>query len=154
MKKTNYLLALAALSLTVFASCKKDKNKPTLNAKEQLLTAHTWKVESITVPKITNPEVDSSITKECSLLATLSFKADKSFIFDDPNKNCDSTIVTYGKGTWKLTAANDVLTVKGIAGRADLSWKIKTLNDTKMQATFRDSISPQKIMFKTITLKK
>ena len=151
MKTKYYLVAICALSITVFASCKKDKDEPRLNAKELLLTAHTWKVNSITVPKISNPEVDSSITKDCSLLATIDFKSGRTFEIADPGKNCDSTVVPYGKGTWTLTSVNDVLTLKG---SKELSWKISSLTDSELKAVFRDSLSPEKIQMKTIILKK
>lgn len=151
MKTKHYLLAMCVLSITVFASCKKDKDEPRLNEKELLLTAHTWKVTSITVPKITNGEVDSTITTECSLLATVDFKTGHTFEITDPEKNCDNTAVPYSKGTWTFTSVNDVLTLKG---SKEMSWKIATLSDTELKATFRDSISPEKIQIKTITLNK
>lgn len=151
MKTKHYLVAICALSIIVFASCKKDKDEPRLNAKELLLTAHTWKVKSITIPKISNPEVDSSITKECSLLATIDFKTGRTFEIADPGKNCDSTIVPYSKGTWTFTSVNDVLTLKGSKA---MSWKISALTESELKAVFRDSISPTKIQMKTIILKK
>lgn len=151
MKTKHYLVALSALTLIVFASCKKDKDEPRLNEKERLLTAHTWKVASITIPKISNPEVDSTITTECSLLATVDFKAARTFEIADPQKNCDSTIVPYSKGSWTFTSVNDILSLKA---SKEMSWKITSLSDSELKATFRDSISPEKIQLKTITLKK
>ncbi len=151
MKTKHYLLATCVLSITVFASCKKDKDEPRLNEKELLLTAHTWKVTSITVPKISDSKADSTITTDCSLLATVDFKTGRTFEVADPKKSCDSTVVPYSKGTWTFISANDVLTLKG---SKEMSWKITTLSATELKATFRDSISPQKIQLKTITLKK
>lgn len=150
MKTINNLLPLATLGLLFFAACKKDDNGPFLTPKEKILVNKTWKVDSLTIPKISDPTKDSSIAKECSEDALLDFDANKAFRFTDPSKTCDSTIVPYGKGTWSLGVSNDTLVLNGTK---KLAWKITELSNSKLKATFRDSISPNKIQMKTIILK-
>lgn len=149
MKTKQYLMALSALAIIGFSACKKEKNEPTLNEKEALITAHTWKVQSLTMPKKGSNVSDSSIVKECTLLATLDFKADRNYTVTDPQKNCDSTLLPYGKGTWSY--ANNVLTLKG---KQTLAWNISSLTESELKATYKDSIAPDKVYTKTITLKK
>ncbi len=150
MKTLNNLIPLATLGLLFFAACKKNDNEPILTPKEKILVNKTWKVDSLTIPKISDPTKDSSIAKECSEDALLDFDANKSFRFTDPSKTCDSTIVPYGNGTWTLGVSNDTLVLNGAK---KLAWKIIKLDNTRLEATFRDSISPDKIQMKTIILK-
>lgn len=150
MKTLNNLIPLATLGLLFFAACKKNDNEPILTPKEKILVNKTWKVDSLTIPKISDPTKDSSIAKECSEDALLDFDANKAFRFTDPSKTCDSTIVPYGNGTWTLGVSNDTLVLNGAK---KLAWKIIKLDNTRLEATFRDSISPDKIQMKTIILK-
>lgn len=150
MKTSKIAIALCLLATTTFVACEKDKNEPNLTAKEKMLV-NNWKLESLTMPKASNPEVDSSIVKECTEKATVVFNANKGFDIIDPNKNCDSTILTYDKGTWTLSAAGDELTLKG---KRTIKWQVKTLTENSIKATFRDSTSVEHNYIKTITLKK
>ena len=152
MKTTNYLWAFGIFGLVLFAACEKDNNDiPVLTPKEQILTSKVWKMHSITVPGTEDPSTDSLITKECADSALFVFDVYKRFQIADPVGNCDSTIVPYEKGNWSLSAA-DSLTLNG--ARRKLTWKVNTLNDSIVKATFRDSIAPDKNWLKTITLKK
>lgn len=138
------------MSLLLFAACKKDDNGPLLTSKEKMLVNKTWKVDSLTVPKISDVTKDSSMAKECSKDALLDFNGDKTFSFTDPSKACDSSLVPYGKGTWSLKISNDTLFLNG---PKKLSWKILASDNNKLKAVYRDSLSPAKIQMKTITLK-
>jgi len=150
MKTLNNLIPLATLGLLFFVACKKNDNEPVLTQQEKILVNKTWTLDSLTIPKISDPTEDSSITKECSEDALLDFDAHKGFQFTDPSKSCDSSIVPYGNGTWSLSASNDTLVLNGAR---KLAWKIITLDNSRLEATFRDSISPDKIQMKTIILK-
>lgn len=151
MKKTNYFIALGIFSLMLFAACKKDDNGvPVLTPKEQILTSKVWKLQSVTVPKTSDPAVDSSIAKACSDSALFAFDIYKKYQIAD-SELCDSTIIPYDKGSWILSAA-DSLTLNG--GKRKLVWKIQEINDNTIKAVFRDSTAPDNIWLKTITLKK
>jgi hypothetical protein len=150
MKTLNNLIPLATLGLLFFAACKKNDDGPVLTPKEKILVDKTWKVDSLTIPKISNPSMDSSIAKECSEDALLDFDANKAYRFTDPSKSCDSSLIPYGNGTWSLGVSNDTLVLNG---PKKLSWKIIALDNTRLEATFRDSFSPDKIQMKTIILK-
>ena len=150
MKTLNNLIPLFTVGLLLFAACKKDDNGPVLTPNEKILVNKTWKVDSLTIPKISDATKDSSIAKECSEDALLDFNGDKTFSFTDPSKTCDSSLVPYGNGTWTLKASNDTLFLNGTK---KLSWKILTLDNNKLKAVYRDSISPTEIQIKTITLK-
>jgi hypothetical protein len=149
MKNKNLILSLGILSLIFFA-CKKTDNGPILTSQEKALTSRIWKLESLTVPKVSDPSQDSSITKSCSDSALMAFDIFNVYQLADPSKACDSSIVPYDKGNWELSSDNDSLLLDG---KRNFAWKIEVLNDTILKATFRDSISPDKNFLKKITLK-
>ena len=150
MKTLNNLIPLATLGLLFFAACKKNDDGPVLTQKEKILVNKTWTVDSLTIPKVSDPTKDSSIAKECTEDASLDFDANKAFRFTDPSKTCDSSLVPYGNGAWSLGASNDTLVLNGAR---KFSWKIIKLENARLEATYRDSISPDKIQMKTIILK-
>ena len=149
MKNKNLILFLGNLSVLFFA-CKKTDNGPVLTPQQQALTNRIWKLESLTVPKVNDPSQDSSITKSCSDSALMAFDIFNVYQLADPSKSCDSSIVPYAKGNWELSSDNDSLL---LYGKRNFAWKIETLNDTILKATFRDSISPDNNFLKKITLK-
>jgi hypothetical protein len=150
MKKVNKFLALGLLATLFFTACEKNDNGPVLTAKEKILTNKIWKLQSLTVQKSDDPTKDSSITKPCSDSALMAFDVFKIYQLADASKSCDSTIVPYDKGTWKLSASGDSLTLQG---KKKFIWNIVALNDSTLKATFRDSIAPTNNWLKTITLK-
>jgi hypothetical protein len=151
MKNKNSILSLGILCVIVLAACKKTDNGPVLTIQEKALTGHVWKLQSLSVPKISNPAIDSSIAMPCSDSALMAFNMSKMFQLADASKGgCDSSIVPYDKGNWALSAGNDSLSLKG---KRNFVWKIVTLNDTLFKATFRDSISAERNYLKTIILK-
>ena len=133
-----------------FVACKKTDNGPVLTPQEKALTNKIWKLQSLTVPRTSDPTKDSSITKSCSDSALMAFDIFSNFQLADATKACDSTIVPYDKGIWTFSANSDTLLLKG---KRIFVWKLETLNDTILKATFRDSISPSKNWLKTITFK-
>ena len=149
MKNKNLLLFLSIITVSLFA-CEKTENGTALTPQERALTNKVWKLKSLTVPKVNESTQDSSITKPCSDSALMAFDLFNQFQLAYHSKSCDSLIVPYDKGIWKLSADNDTLYLRG---RRTLAWKIESLNDTILKATFRDSISPDKNVVKKITLK-
>lgn len=150
MKTTKTLFVICFLAATSFIACKKDKDEPSLTAQEKMLI-NTWKLESLSMPKSTNPETDSSILTDCIKEATFVFNAQKGFQFVDAGKDCDSTILPYDKGNWVLSNEGKELTLKG---KRTIKWNIKKLEENQIKATFRDSTSVDHNYIKTITLKK
>lgn len=147
MKKLNKNLALGIFGLLFFAACKKSENGPVLSPNEKLLTAKVWELKTLTVP---GEEEETSILIDCAKEASMAFDAYKNFQFADPTKECDSTVVPYDKGKWAFNATGDSLILEG---KRKLAWKIVKLDESMLQATFRDSISPEENVVKTITLK-
>ncbi|HSV10825.1 MAG TPA: hypothetical protein VLI68_08650 [Hanamia sp.] len=150
MKNKKLFLALGIFSI-VFAACDKTPETPQLTPKEKALTGHIWKLQSLTVPKSTDPSTDSSIKKTCSDSALLAFNMSHLFQLADASKGgCDTSVVPYDKGNWAFSAGTDSVI---LTGKRNFVWKIVTLNDTLFKATFRDSISPERNSVKTIILK-
>ena len=151
MKTTNYFFAIGILGLLFFSACKKtDNDLPVLTPKEKILSSTVWKMESIIIPAEADPTQDSLITAGCADSALYAFDMFKNFQIADPTGDCDSSIVSYDKGKWSLSA-QDSLTLQGTR---KMVWKINTLNDSTVIAHYRDSIAPDQVYQKTITLKK
>ena len=148
--KSKNLLSIGIVSVLFFAACKKLDNGPALTPQQKALTNKIWKLKTLTVPKVSDPSQDSSITKPCSDSALMAFDIYSVYQLADPSKSCDSSIVSYSKGNWALSSNNDSLV---LFGKRRLAWKLEMLNDTILKATFRDSISPEKNSVKKITFK-
>ena len=151
MKTKNSILSLVILCIVVFAACKKTDNVPPLPPAVKALTGKIWKIKSLTVPKSTDPSQDSSIIESCADRALIAFDLSANYQFaDGSNKGCDSSAVPYDKGAWGLSASYDTLFLEG---KRNFAWKIETLNDSIVKATFHDSVSPTNNRIKKITLK-
>ena len=151
MKNKKSILSLAIVCIFVFAACKKTDNGPALTPQQKALTGRIWQLKTLTVPQISDPTKDSSIIQTCADSALLAFDVYGNFQLADGSKNgCDSTAVPYDKGIWALSSDNDSLLLKGTR---TFTWKLETLNDSVITATFRDSISPTESWLKKITLK-
>lgn len=151
MKKINKLLALTVIAALFFAACKKTDDGPSLTPKEKILTSKIWKLQSLTVPKVGGTASDSSIMKPCADSALIAFDAYKAFQLANGSKvSCDSVSIPYDKGTWAFSTGTDSLLLKG---KRNFVWKIVTLDNTTLKATFLDSIAPDNKRVKTITFK-
>ena len=150
MKTKNMILALALVSATTFVACKKDKDEPKLTPTEQKLIK-TWTLEALTTPRKTNPEVDSSLVTDCMEDVSLQFVAGRTFEFKNSNQGCEGTVLPFQKGKWSLSADGKTLILKGAK---ESKWTVKTLDETTLKATFRDSVSVDHNYLKTVTFKK
>ncbi len=150
MNTKNLILSLITLGIIFFAACKKTDNGLLLTPAQKALTGRIWKLKSLTVPQSTDPSQDSSIIEACADSALVAFDVYGNYQLADGSKDgCDSVAVPYDKGAWALSVNNDSLF---LAGNRNFAWKIETLNDSIVKATFRDSISPTKNWLKKITL--
>jgi hypothetical protein len=151
MKNKRSILSLAIVCILVFAACEKNDNGPSLTLGQKALTGRVWQLQSLTVPQVSDPSIDSSIIQPCADSALLAFDVYGNFQLADRSKNgCDSIAVPYDAGNWALSSDNDSLLLKGTR---TFAWKLEKLNDTLIIATFRDSISPTESWLKKITLK-
>lgn len=151
MKKEMMILSFGLLGLIIISACNKS-NGPSLTANEQKLSAKTWRLNKLTMPQVNNPLVDSSITSACSDSALAAFDGYHNFQIASFSKQaCDSISIPYDLGVWSFNHTEDSLFLKG--KRMSRAWKIITLNDTIVKATYKDSLSPSKVWMKTITLK-
>lgn len=151
MKKVSKIVAFSVLSALAFAACKKTENGPDLTPKEKILTGKIWKLQSLTMPKVETPSVDSSIMQPCADSALIAFDIYKAYQLASASEvPCDSIAVPYDKGNWAFSAGSDSILLKG---KRNFVWKIVELSETTLKATFHDSIAPDKNWVKTITFK-
>ena len=152
MKTRNLILPMSiCICVVIFAACKKTDNGTSLSPQERALTGKIWKIQSLTVPKTGDATGDSSIIEPCADSALLGFDIYGNFQFADGSKHgCDSSSVPYDIGGWALSNSNDSMLLQG---KKRFIWKLETLNDTIIKATFRDSVSPTKSVLKKIVLK-
>ena len=90
----NNLVKFVAVILTVsaiFTACKKDE-KPAPSKASKLL--FNWKITNITIPKVSQPNTDSTIYKACMSDDLVKF-TNTGFDFQDGATKCDSTIFNY-----------------------------------------------------------
>ncbi len=131
-------LVKAMVSSTLFGACKKDDSTTAVPDKVRKLMT-TWKISSISTPKINQPDTDSVITKACMSDDIILF-SNVGFDFQDGTSKCDSSIFHYAKGNTTAPAKY-------------ASWKAITLNDTLMQIKYTDSLNPAKKGIKNISFK-
>jgi hypothetical protein len=129
MKKT--LLAMAALALLTFSSCKKDDddNRDTSVTKEAL--AGDYKLVSASAKVGSLPEFDATdqYADECALDDILTLKTDFTFLRTDAGVKCSP--VGDETGTWALPGNNKIV----IEGQelTIIKWDGKELHGTTTQ---------------------
>jgi hypothetical protein len=151
MKKIRMIVGGGLIGVWIFSACSKD-NSPVLTPLEQKLTAKIWRLNSLTVPKVSDAAQDSSITLPCSDSALAVFDVYHNYQVANPTKYCDSTIVPYDLGRWAFNSSEDSLILTGNRKR----WVLKILqftDTTLLKATYKDSMAPDKVWIKTISLK-
>lgn len=133
------VLVLAAFSAFSIVGCEKDEDTPP--TKEQMLSVHNWKIQSLTVPSVNAPGTDSSIIQTCDTESILAFSSLYSYQFTNSTPGgCSGTRFFYDNGTWTYNNSDDSLHLDG--GTRDYAWKVNTLTDTSLVASYMDSISP------------
>ena len=145
------LLIVAIVSSTLFMACKKDDNTTPIPDKVKKLMT-TWKISSITTPKVNQPTVDSVILKACMSDDIILFN-NAGFDFQDGAAKCDSSIFHYAKGSWVYQLTTDSIQLNATAPAKYVSWKVITLNDTLLQVKYTDSLNPTKKVSKKISFK-
>lgn len=153
MKKMNILKLFTAVvcCAAVFVACKKDDPADPIPDKVKKLL-FDWKIKSITVPKVGQPTVDSSLTKACMNDDIIRFNL-AGFDFQDGANKCDSTIFRYAKGSWVFDLIADSLKLNATNPTKYVSWKVIAINDTLLKVKFIDSLNPAKKLNKTIEFK-
>ncbi|CAN5556345.1 hypothetical protein BH10BAC2_BH10BAC2_32680 [soil metagenome] len=156
MKKKHllkFLFIAAAGSMAMMACNNTDPVPPP--EKLQKLIQTDWKINDITVPKKTAPGGDSSISLTCSTDDLILFGANGIYDFQDGTAKCDSNIFNYSQGYWGYDLDNDSVQLAVITPTAKyVSWKVLTLNDSVLKATYIDSVVPANKIIKTISFKK
>lgn len=144
-------LVTAMVSSTLFGACKKDDSTTAVPDKVKKLMT-TWKISSISTPKINQPDTDSVITKACMSDDIILF-SNVGFDFQDGTSKCDSSIFHYAKGNWVYQLTTDSIQLNTTAPAKYASWEAITLNDTLMQIKYTDSLNPAKKVIKNISFK-
>ncbi len=144
-------LVAAMVSSALFMACKKDDNVTPVPDKVKKLMA-TWKISSITTPKINQPAVDSIISKACMSDDIILFN-NAGFDFKDGTAKCDSSVFHYAKGSWVYQLTTDSIQLNATAPAKYVSWKVIILNDTLLQVKYTDSLNPANKVSKKISFK-
>lgn len=100
MKSLKYLF-LFVISLTILASCKKDE--ATVNTKNEILTAHSWKIFSSKVNGVSDME-------NCENDNVLTFFANNTHTYSPGSIKCDPQ-ETMISGTWILSGDGIYLSI-------------------------------------------
>jgi hypothetical protein len=145
------IAGIAVALLVAFSSCSKDDNiEPT---KEELLTYHDWKINSLAIPSVTNPSADSSVLVSCDEESRLQFSSSYTYTFaNNAAGGCSNSSFAYGTGTWRYDSATDSLHIT--SSTIHQTWKVYELSDTLLKASYKDSISPTETRDTKIILSK
>jgi len=152
MKKISILkfLTVAVCCSTIFIACKNNDTDPVPDKVKKLM--HDWKITSITVPKASAPETDSSLLKTCMADDIIQFNS-TGFDFQDGAIKCDTSIFYYSKGSWAYDLSADSIQLGATNPVKYRSWKVVLLNDSIMKVKFIDSLNPANKLTKTISFK-
>ncbi|MBN9299704.1 MAG: hypothetical protein J0I41_22065 [Filimonas sp.] len=154
MKKIVGFLTLAVAGSILFVACNKDKDETPLPAAIVKLTKGSWKINSITRPKITDPTQDSVISKPCTSDDSIAFAVQGTYVFSDGNTKCDSTIFPYSKGAWQYDLTKDSIRLGATNPSKYYSWKVLTLNDSVLKVNYIDSTVVTNKVTKTVLFKR
>jgi hypothetical protein len=128
MKNTSLFYALMALLLVGLTSCPKDKD-PAPPTKTELLTAHTWKVNTIMLNG-----VDFTNRQEVAYFknSEVDFKADKTYSWKTSQGN--------DTGVWEFNAAETtIIENKGTQGENEWGVDELTRESLKIRTTLYDA---------------
>jgi len=147
MRRINFALCAALISILFFVACKKSSSHPKTNT--DFLTQSSWKFDHATV----NGVDVSPLLKPCQTDNVLTFSSNGSGTLDEGATKCDSTAAQTDPFNWSFASNETVLHVSTVfftGGSSDFT--IVTLNDTQLilsqQITVSGATEPAVVTFK------
>ncbi len=148
MKQFRHFLLLALLASTII-SCKKDED-PAPATKADMLAAHNWRIEAITVsPPIAFENEDGSTTVVSNLYSQFfgvcvqddiySFKKNNQYTVEDAGTSCGGDKIRFA-GSWIISSDETAIFLTGgglttyLTGDSE-NWTITELTDSTLKAT-------------------
>ncbi|MDO7873252.1 lipocalin family protein [Hymenobacter sp. ASUV-10] len=127
MKTFSTYLVLATLGLTA-VGCSDDSDDAA-PSKTTLLTAKSWRPTAITVAG-TN-YIDFLLAEPCDKDDFITFKADKTAVYDEGADKCDTASPQTSTGSWEFTNSEAKLKLTDPSGEV-IEGDILTLNSTTL----------------------
>lgn len=127
MKKFSTYLVLATLGLAA-VGCSDDSDDAA-PSKTTLLTAKSWRPTAISVAG--NNYIDLILSDPCDKDDFVTFKADKTAVYDEGADRCDPTGSQTSTGSWEFTNSEAKLKLTDPTGEV-IEGDILTLNSTTL----------------------
>ena len=131
MKKIKFIIALAAMALT-WTSCTKDEDKVEPKTKTELITAHTWKLNALTVNPAYNGFTDIFANEPCFQDNSESYSSNGSFVQNEGTNVCNSYSPT-NTGTWSFNSTETILQTDYDNSLPNSSYNILELSDIALK---------------------
>jgi hypothetical protein len=133
------ILVAAIFVVVATVACKKDKNEDDKPTAIDLISASSWKIDTVGWDKNSDGEIDEAlqpgIFEACDLDNTISFAADSTGFFDEGASKCNAEDEQTTAFTWNFVGANnDTLNINGdLPGELDGQVRVLTLTDANLK---------------------